>query len=592
MPDRPRRPDQLSALIVLATAVVLIAGWLLFAWHATTGRAAAVERAREVAMALSRALREHAEQTLAAVDLALSSLDTRPDLPGIVLGHDRQQNHGVLGRLRASGPMFADINVVDRAGRLAASALEAAPAPLDLSDRSHFAHHRDHLDDGLFVADPVRSRRTGEWVLPLSRRLVDEDGRFAGVTTALLEPEYFRQIYRAAGADMVALVRSDGVVMARFPMGEDPHIGQRVPILPKVTAALERNGETSLELVSRFDGVTRVFGIAKVRSYPLQVAVAFDRSAALARWRHDLYPLIAAALACTLVVLAVAWLLLQRVRNQVALTRRLASARDEAQQACLAAEAANHAKSEFLAHMSHELRTPLNAINGFAEVMALELYGPHPDPRYLDYSRTIKSSGDHLLSIINNILDLAKVDAGKWEINPEPVALPGLLEDLGRLLRERAKSHGVRLSIGPADPLPDPITDRRLLLQVLLNLATNGIKFTPRGGEVRIAVRGVADGVTFEVADTGEGMSAEDVERVLQPFGKGSSQLARQHHDTGLGLLLSRRFVALLGGALAIDSAPGCGTCMTVRLPWTIRAPAGAPPLPGAVPAAAPALSA
>src|SRR5262249_40101478 len=161
-----------------------------------------------------------------------------------------------------------------------------------------------------------------------------------------------------------------------------------------------------------------------------------------------------------------------------------------------------------------------NAINGFAEVMALELFGPHGDARYLDYARTIKASGDHLVAIINNILDLAKVDAGKWEVNPEPVLLAGVFEDLAQLLRERAKSYGVRLSFALDPAVATLVTDRRLVLQILLNLATNGIKFTPRGGKVAITSRGDGATLALEVADTGEGMSAADIARVLEPFGK------------------------------------------------------------------------
>ena len=232
------------------------------------------------------------------------------------------------------------------------------------------------------------------------------------------------------------------------------------------------------------------------------------------------------------------------------------------------AESANKAKSEFLANMSHELRTPLNAINGFSEVMMAELFGPLGDKRYAEYVRDIHSSGEHLLSVINDILDMSKIEAGKMTLNFEHLDLHDVAEDAVRLVRGRADEQGLRLSVD-MDGLPEIEADFRALKQVLLNLLSNAVKFTPRGGAVRIwgrAAPSSSDGVQrveINVQDTGIGISREDLVRLTSPFEQVESQHAKTQQGTGLGLALSKALIGLHGGTLDIESEPGKGT--TVR---------------------------
>jgi len=232
------------------------------------------------------------------------------------------------------------------------------------------------------------------------------------------------------------------------------------------------------------------------------------------------------------------------------------------------AELANRAKSEFLANMSHELRTPLNAIIGFASMMAGELVGPLGNPKYQEYARVIVKSSEHLLAVINDILDVAKIEAGKFEIHAQPMDMRDAVESSVVLIRERAFDGGIDLQADVAEDTPPVMADGVRVKQILLNLLSNAVKFTPEGGRVRLSVRPDGQGrVLAEVSDTGIGMSAEGIELAMQPFGQVDSYLARRAGGTGLGLPLVRSFVDLHGGILEIESAEGQGTTVRVRLP-------------------------
>jgi two-component system cell cycle sensor histidine kinase PleC len=233
----------------------------------------------------------------------------------------------------------------------------------------------------------------------------------------------------------------------------------------------------------------------------------------------------------------------------------------------LRAEAANQAKSEFLANMSHELRTPLNAINGFSEIMLAEMFGPLGDGRYRDYAQDILNSGQHLLALINDILDMSKIEAGKMSLSFEAVALDDIAEEAVRLVRARAEAAGLELRLD-LPPLPEIEADYRAVKQVLLNLLSNAVKFTPRGGRVAVRAEGAgADGVRVSVQDTGIGIAAEDLERLARPFEQIESQHAKTQQGTGLGLALSKALLEMHGGALDIVSAPGQGTTVSFSLP-------------------------
>ena len=239
------------------------------------------------------------------------------------------------------------------------------------------------------------------------------------------------------------------------------------------------------------------------------------------------------------------------------------------------AEVANRSKGEFLANMSHELRTPLNAIIGFSEIMDRGSFGPLGNERYQGYVRDIIRSSRHLLGIINDILEAAKMEAGKLDLDEEAIDIVAATREIAQLLAEQAAQANLVVTIDAADSLPQLYADPRRLRQILLNLISNAIKFTPPDGHVTLEIGCAASGgITLVVADTGIGIAAEDLTKVLTPFGQVEGSLNRRHEGTGLGLPLSKALVELHGGEFHIDSAPGRGTRITIAFPASRTRPA------------------
>ena len=247
--------------------------------------------------------------------------------------------------------------------------------------------------------------------------------------------------------------------------------------------------------------------------------------------------------------------------TNMSLVDALRGARDRAEQA-------NQFKSDFLATMSHEFRTPLNAIIGFSEAMQCELLGPLGNQRYESYVTDIHDSGRHLLSLVNDILDLARIESGKLDLGDEIVSVPEIVDESVRLVRVVAETGGLQLGTDLADAPRQLTVDRRALKQVLLNLLSNAIKFTPSGGRVSVRVaRPPHGGVRIEVSDTGIGMNEEYLARARKPFDQAKAPELGGPGGSGLGLALSEGLVKLLGGTLTLDSAPGRGTTAAIHLP-------------------------
>jgi signal transduction histidine kinase len=242
------------------------------------------------------------------------------------------------------------------------------------------------------------------------------------------------------------------------------------------------------------------------------------------------------------------------------LMRQVMQARDEA-------AAANAAKSVFLANMSHELRTPLNAIIGFSEIMHGELFGALGHPRYASYVGDMLGAARHLLKLINDILDLSKIEAGKWELREEPVDVRRMLEGVMRLFRGRDETARLDIKVDAAS-MPPILADERALKQVLINALSNSIKFTPAGGRIRLRARRDGSGrLHLAIADTGIGIKREDVQKALAPFGQVDNHMTRRHQGTGLGLSIAKALVERHGGRLRLRSRPGRGTVITAMLP-------------------------
>ena len=248
------------------------------------------------------------------------------------------------------------------------------------------------------------------------------------------------------------------------------------------------------------------------------------------------------------------------------------------------AELANHSKSEFLANMSHELRTPLNAIIGFSEIISNELFGPMANDKYLEYMKDILTSSRHLLSIINDVLDMSKIEAGKLELSKELVGMQCVVADVLRMMQERALSRRIELVSQVVAAEVVIWADERAIKQIFLNLLSNAIKFSQEGGTIVIRLTAEPGGLAvLEVEDHGIGMTEDEQERALQPFGQAKPATTRNYGGTGLGLPITKGLVEAHGGTLTIDSRAGAGTTVRIVLPMepARRAPEiAAPPWP------------
>ena len=251
--------------------------------------------------------------------------------------------------------------------------------------------------------------------------------------------------------------------------------------------------------------------------------------------------------------------------------KRLKRLTGELARAKMQAEAANRAKTDFLAHMSHEFRTPLNAIIGFSGLIKAEIFGPVAPPRYKEYIGDIADAGTHLLGLVDKVLDVAKIEAGKVEPRPQPIDIPDLLQTCADLIQQPLDEGAITLNMHLAPELPAVVADPQHLRQILLNLLSNAVKFTLAGGEITLgATRKAAnddEGIEIWVSDTGIGIAPADIAKALAPFGQVRTNVNTAQQGTGLGLPITKSLTELNGGRFEIQSAPGKGTRVSIHFP-------------------------
>jgi signal transduction histidine kinase len=375
---------------------------------------------------------------------------------------------------------------------------------------------------------------------PRSVLIVEDDGDFAESLADMLVPRGFRPVIAGTPDAAVAL-------MSGTP-GEDA---------PPVALIDLRLGTTSgIDLLARLRNERpELIGVLMTAELDTHTAVAALRRGAYDYFDKSVDPQSLFAV-------------LDRCFDRVDLLRDRESAYQALRLAKDEAEAANQAKSGFLATMSHELRTPLNAIIGFSEMMLREVLGALGNEQYRAYVGDIHASGTHLLQIINDILDLSKAEAGKIDLSEEVFDLRDIMRSVGQLTAGRVYAAELTQDVDLPENLPPLCGDERKTKQVLLNLITNAVKFTPAGGSIMISARWTLErGLALTVADTGIGIPQSDLERVLKPFEQVDSSLSRQHQGTGLGLPLVKAIMELHGGRLELKSELGVGTEVTVTFP-------------------------
>ncbi|MCW2245178.1 signal transduction histidine kinase [Azospirillum fermentarium] len=516
---------------------------------------------------LSLALEEHARRTVQSVDQALVFLlhryaqDPAGFDPVALLRHE----------LQPTG-LPISISLLDRDGWLVLSS-EPIGGRLNYADRQHFRFHRSTPDSGLFIGEPVLTRRSGEIRMRFSRSIRDAQGNFAGVMAILLDPAYFVRLYQ--GMD----VGKAGIISLFSREGEE--------YVRRTGAAVTFGGTLRdgplFDLVSRyaggevFEGAAPGAGPLLISSHllddlPVGVMLGLNRDEVLAGFREKTWRTVLVGVMLTAVLLVLSGLLVRRIRIH-------AAASAELERTSRAAESASAAKSAFLAAMSHELRTPLNAILGYSEVMVHQMFGPL-DERYRGYAGLIHHSGAHLLDMISGVLDFARLEDGSVVVTEERVSLPPLLDACLEQARGLPDGHGLTLTASVPRDLPDLRADRTRLAQVMMHLLSNAVKFTPPGGRVTVHAAAGLSGLAVTVQDTGSGIAADDIAHVMEPFSQGGDPLHRRHGGTGLGLPLARELTRLMGGSLHVDSSPGHGTAVTLLFPPARVLPPAGPAAP------------
>ena len=562
----------------------------LVGWYS---HGATKESVRQALLGEVTLLAEHAARSLQGIDLTLQEIvrsveaDWRAGrLPG-------EGSHAVL-RLRGDGlPQVSGLMLIDREGLLLADQLTRRPREgLSLADTSYFRSHRDDFQPGrLFLGEPLRGEGDSRSFFTASYALRDPQDDFGGVLVAIFDPFYYRHTYsqfeqRVSPRD-VALVDRNGIILASsadfavavgVPLGAETFQNRYLP---------EIGGGEILGITLPASGERHLAVMVEVPGYDFFGFVGMPEALALRGWTRLLTGMLLASAVALIGVAGASFGIWRREAARRAAFDAMEQAHSDAREARDRAEAANAAKSRFLAHISHELRTPLNAILGFSEVIRDGILGDDR-ARHKDYAGLIHKSGRHLLQIINDLLDLSRIEAGRWEVKLEAIPVGELFEAAQLLTSQDFVHRGLTLRRSHPPDLPPLLADDRAVRQMLVNLLSNACKFSAAGQEIHLLAEQRSDGgLDLSVADEGPGIAEERLATLFQPFSQVDGLISNEQHGTGLGLPLVKSLMDLHGGEVVVETADGLGTKVTLAFPPQSGAP-GRPAPRAAQPEASP----
>jgi len=580
-----RRAVVLARWVSMGSFGLLASIWIGIYLSTSNVKDAAIGQAVTSVRDLSAGFSEQVEDRFDTITgaIGLAEIEWRADPTGFQIDNWARQLP-----VLASPTMYA--SMVDPHGRLMSSTVRAGSPGMDLSDLEPVKVHLGADDPGLFISVPLKGRTSGRWAMHVSKRVTDDAGMMLGVLDFSVLPEELTHLDRMVdlGTDgVIALVGLDGRLRARF--GPTPENGTPVLAGDKWPLMIDPDADQQIVRSAEVDGVSRIYSLRRIAAYPLMVAVGVNVDVALADARTHALFVLSAGFVASLLMAALSALLareihrrdqretaLARERQALEATRaeliieqgKLANVNRELVVSTERAEAANRAKSQFLAQMSHELRTPLHAVIGFSELISHHV-GPMPSTvQIAEYANDIQKSGRHLLELINSILDLSKVEAGSAHLIEDEMPLSEPIQDSLTTVREQASESGVTLETRLPGDLPRVRGDKTKLRQIFINLLSNAVKFTPAGGVVAVSGRRPATGgYTISIADTGIGMSEPELALAMEPFGQVENSLSRTYAGTGLGLPLASRMTEMHGGTLTVRSVKGGGTTVDVWLP-------------------------
>lgn len=551
--------------LILATLVVLLvgaSGTYLWLDHTTYWRES--ERRLE---ATTDVIVEFVQQVFTIVDLTLHSIDEDRLTTGIVVTRPSAELQPIMRAAQAQSPFLQGLGLTGVEGRIIVSVNSLGSGP-DLSDREFFRLHRDDPSVGLLVSRPVIARPQNVVAMPVSRRIVTQDGRFAGIVAARVEPGYFTTLFRASGADVVTLLRRDGVILARYPE-VDLVTARPVPQSNVLVSAMSEPRGTLMSR-SAVDGALRLAAYRTLPESSLVVTAALEAATINWAWVARAYPFLVLLLGGLVFLVVVARLVQRHARATEAALAETADARESAEHAA-------EVKSTFLANMSHEIRTPLGGMLGYADLLLKSDLGR----QQADWAIKLRSAGEQLLAVINDILDYSKLESGNFVIDAKPVALEPVVDEICSMMVPQAEARGLTLDHALESNLPRWIRlDSVRLKQILMNLVSNALKFTDKGSVSlsvsRARLPGPRAALAFEVKDTGIGIPEDKLATVFERFTQADTKASRGRGGTGLGLSISRRLAELMDGTLTLDSKVGGGTTVRLTVPL-VAAPEPAP---------------
>lgn len=438
--------------------------------------------------------------------------------------------------------IVSHVTVIDEHGTpVFNSGYELRPG-VNVSDRGYFKEMKAATGDVVFFSLPKKGRNSDKLIMRQVRRMEYPDGRFAGVIFAALDTSNVTSFFEALELGMkstATLVGMDKRIRARanhgnFGPGQDISDSRLWEELAVKDIGLYQQR-------SIVDGVERYYAYRKLQNYPLVVAIGValedirDKSI-----RFELSVIMIATLITAIIIIM----------------------------AFMQSREVSRITSSFLANMSHELRTPLNAIVGFAQMMETRVFGPLGDKHYEDYSRHIIDSSRHLLSVINDLLDLSKIEAGKMVLDESDVDVVRAAQFAVEVSLGMARKGETKIDFDPPGSFPLVRGDERLIRQILINLVSNAVKFSEDDGRVEVKLGKTDDGdIEIVIIDEGIGMSKKEIRRAMKPFNQVFDPMIRDKHGTGLGLPLAQEMVQLHGGVLSLESEPGMGTTAKVQFP-------------------------
>ncbi len=563
MLGRASRAGIAAAGTALAVAIALLYLWNLREIAGTEG-----DNARALTANLAAILASYAEAGVGDVAQALDRVDDLLDVTRPV-----RNDYPELHAIQQGMPGLSELAWTDAAGTLVGTSMGPEGAPsLSLAGSPIFAALRDRRGPEIAVALPALPG--SDRAVTFARRRHDIEGQFAGLTLGVVGPAFFHTALAKVGLQsgiQVAFALRDGTLLARFPARDG-----RAAAEPDLTARLAAAGADGRPASFRRTGAgcCATASVALVPRTDLEVMAALDDAQAFRAWRLQLVtfgPLI--AMVCALV--AGAGLVLGRQFERE--RQRMAAVAEARAQA----DSANRQKSRFLAMMSHEIRTPMTGIIGFADL----LMAGEADPERKRQLGFVRDAGRHLMAILNDVLDLSKIEAGAMRLEPAPFELPELLESVRAIVASAAFEKGLAVSLSELPPdLPRTVVgDAGRLRQVLLNLMGNAVKFTAEGG-ITLTLSVASPGrVRFSVSDTGAGIADGQRHLLFKEFSQAGPVGAQRHDGTGLGLAVSKRLVEMMGGEIGVHSRAGAGSTFW----FTAWLPAAGPAEAAGEPAAA-----